>query len=145
MRVAKHITAILSKPLFSLEDCPQLPPLVQGETWTFVPDNRLYLASDQGRIFSLRTGLILRPATEKRGYQHVALANRLHYWVHRIILTTFKGAAPVNTECRHFDGDAGNNRLSNLGWGTHEENEADKQGHGTISRCSKTGVFPHKV
>jgi hypothetical protein len=45
-------------------------------------------------------------------------------------------------ECRHFpDRDPSNNRLENLSWGTHKQNEADKQHHGTrtVLRGEKNG------
>lgn len=49
----------------------------------------------------------------------------------RIILEAFVGPAPDGMEVCHGDRDKGNNRLSNLRWGTREENIEDSRRHGT--------------
>lgn len=83
--------------------------------------------------------------------------------VHHLVLEAFVGPRPPDMECRHLDGDQQNNRLTNLCWGTHTENEKDKLRHGTrlIGERSPTAVlsivevleirrmvaegYPHKV
>lgn len=52
--------------------------------------------------------------------------------VHAEVLRAFRGYAPLGYEARHRDGDARNNRLSNLRWGTAAQNLADKRRHGRI-------------
>lgn len=54
--------------------------------------------------------------------------------VHRLVLAAFCGPAPPKHECRHLDGNPRNNNLSNLAWGTRQENVNDKFVHGTVSR-----------
>lgn len=51
--------------------------------------------------------------------------------VHRLVLEAFVGPCPDGMEARHLDGNPTNNRLENLAWGSHQENEADKRAHGT--------------
>lgn len=51
--------------------------------------------------------------------------------ISRLVLKAFVGPCPEGMECRHLDGNQKNNRLDNLRWGTHIENEADKTSHGT--------------
>jgi hypothetical protein len=51
-------------------------------------------------------------------------------YVHQLILESFCGPCPPQQECRHLNGNAGDNRLENLKWGSREENMADKQQHG---------------
>ena len=52
--------------------------------------------------------------------------------VGRLILIAFTGSCPIGMEACHFpDRDPANNRLSNLMWGTHLENESHKRVHGT--------------
>ena len=46
--------------------------------------------------------------------------------VHLLELIAFKGPRPPGMETRHIDGVADNNELSNLAWGTREENVADR-------------------
>jgi hypothetical protein len=42
-------------------------------------------------------------------------------------------------ECRHLDGNRLNNHLSNLCWGTHQENIDDQIRHGTRSKVRAKG------
>ena len=51
--------------------------------------------------------------------------------VHRLILLAFVGPCPEEMEACHWDGNHRNNRLRNLRWDTHIENELDKERHGT--------------
>jgi DNA-binding CsgD family transcriptional regulator len=51
--------------------------------------------------------------------------------IHRAVLEAFVGPCPPGMECRHKNGVSDDNRLSNLCWSSHHENEADKADHGT--------------
>lgn len=52
--------------------------------------------------------------------------------IHHAVLLAFGFTRPDGTECRHLDGDSGNNSLSNLRWGTRQENSDDKFLHGRV-------------
>lgn len=71
----------------------------------------------------------------KRGYLETWVANgggrRL---VHHLVLEAFVGPKPDGAECRHLDGDPLNNALTNLAWGTPQENAEDRVRHGTTNR-----------
>lgn len=55
-----------------------------------------------------------------------------HVGLHRLVLMAFVGPCPEGMECRHLDGNAGNNRLENLCWGTRSDNHKDAIRHGTM-------------
>jgi HNH endonuclease len=50
--------------------------------------------------------------------------------VHRLVLMTFVGPCPPGLMGCHNDGNAANNRLSNLRWDTHNSNIQDAVKHG---------------
>lgn len=112
------------------------------ETWKDVPGHLGYSVSDQGRVRGKR-GTILKPDVTKGGYRRVSFFDAgltLRVTVHRLVLTTFCGAAsPDAPVARHLDGDSSNNRLANLQWGTKSENERDKIRHGTSNQGSGNG------
>lgn len=60
-------------------------------------------------------------------------------YIHRLLGETFlpDPASPDCTVIRHLDGDAGNNDLSNLAWGTHSDNMKDMIRHGRTQRGEK--------
>lgn len=74
---------------------------------------------------------------QRYGHVNVTLGRGDFRFVHRLVLEVFVGQCPPGLECRHLDGDAGNNRLENLVWGTPGENMNDKIGHGTSNRGEK--------
>ena len=74
-----------------------------------------------------------RKPSKTNGYLYVCMmesGRQVNYWVHRLVLEAFVSPCPEKMECRHLDGDRLNNCLSNLKWGTKEENMMDRKMHG---------------
>jgi hypothetical protein len=123
------------------------------EIWKFVPEtNDKYKASTWGRVKSLdmlvfngkvwypKSGRILK-ATVDVGRVLIGLGGKngkLRPLSH-VILRTFVGPKPDGMEACHWDGNPKNNRLENLRWDTHKNNEADKIRHGTNNECGRNG------
>jgi hypothetical protein len=111
---------------------------VMVETWKAVVGfEGLYEVSDWGRVRSLdrispkrRTGRILKPGTVKSGHQIVVLGRGNSRLVHALVLTAFVGPRPAGADSCHADGDAANNHLLNLRWGTRSDNVRDMMAHG---------------
>ena len=93
----------------------------------------LYEVSDQGRVRSLISGRILRPATRRlSGHKHVMLCRPSQVGlVHQLVAAAFLGPRPDGAETRHLNGDSGDNRAANLQYGTRSENTEDSKRHGT--------------
>lgn len=95
-----------------------------------------YEVSNLGNVRHIRRKVVLKTHPgNKYGHRYVAFwtpSGKKDLLVHRLVLEAFVGPCPPGMECRHFpDRDPGNNRLDNLQWGTHQENEEDKETHGT--------------
>lgn len=96
----------------------------------------LYQVSDLGRVKSIRTGKILVVGHGKYGHGQVCFSvngKKQKVSVHRAVLGAFRGAPKAGQVARHLNGDARDNRLQNLVWGTPKENTADMLRHGTVS------------
>jgi len=119
---------------------------VVTERWRPVPGHPGYEVSDLGRVRSYRnrqghasdTPRLLSPGTVQ-GYKHIKLGRSRQTKVHILVLEAFVGPRPEGMLCRHLDGNGMNNRLSNLRWGTAEENYADRHLHGTHNTGSRNG------
>lgn len=89
----------------------------------------------------LHPGRVLRQGAKRYGHRYVVLkvgGKPTHMHVHRAVLTAFVGPCPPGMECRHLDGNAANNHLSNLVWGTPAENRQDIIRHGNDHQLNKT-------
>lgn len=111
--------------------------VIMQEIWKPIPGyEERYEVSDLGRV---RKGAkILAQATMRSGHLTVHLLRQTQY-VHRLVLFSFVGIPPLNTqriEARHLDGNPANNHLSNLVWGTVAENRADRRRLGEKAKLS---------
>lgn len=94
-----------------------------------------YTVSEDGAVF--RGGKRIKPAFDGKRYWRVALFGsdgRKYQSVHRTVAQAFVPNESMLPCVRHLDGDANNNSVSNLAWGTYKDNEADKLRHGTWQR-----------
>lgn len=119
-----------------------------NETWRSIPGSERHEVSDHGNVRSvggwwrgaggpgggyLQPGRVLKTYSLPSGYRVVSLhypGNPKTVLVHRLVLEAFVGPCPEGHECCHRDGDATNNHLDNLYWGTHVENMQDRARHG---------------
>lgn len=89
-----------------------------------IPGFEYYLASDDGRIYSIRKKKFLKQRVRNDGYNQVTLAEngkRAQCYVHRIIAISFLGKKD-DLQVNHIDENKSNNAISNLEWVTPKEN-----------------------
>lgn len=113
------------------------------EIWKDVPGYEgFYAASNMGRIKRLCAGPGAREGRylgfgDGHGYLVVHLSvngRKQRSWIHSLVLLAFVGPYPDGMEIRHLDGNPLNNRLSNLVYGTHQENIQDTLAHGKTTQ-----------
>ena len=112
------------------------------ENWRDIPGYEgRYMVSDQGRVRSLLTNRILRQALFHSGYVYVCLKDarggQRNRTTHSLVLLAFVGPPLPKQEVRHWNGIRGDNRLSNLCYGTKVENWADRERHGNGEKGEK--------
>lgn len=120
----------------------EVPPVESEERWKPVLGwENWYEVSDMGRVrrTAPNHGAILgrckKLSPDKAGYLCVSLNRpgvQERSSVHRLVLEAFVGLAPDGHECCHYDGNAMNNWLSNLRWGTPQDNADDRVRHGRV-------------
>ena len=102
---------------------PQLPP-DDGSTWKQVPEYAYLYASEDGRIWSARSGDFKRQigTPNGKGYRVVYVwdsgRDRLRR-VHRMVASALHGPAPTEEHTvDHINGNKADNRAENLRWAT---------------------------
>lgn len=110
-----------------------------------IPKYQGYYADENGCIYSTRSGYLHRLIQQiHKGYYYVHIRQSeptvrwVKFPVHQLILFAYVGERPADKECRHLNGNALDNRLDNLCWGTKKENSADTIRHGTAA-CLRHG------
>jgi hypothetical protein len=150
--VAVHL---LVRQAFSLSDTPkEASDAGEPERWLPVPVpgfEDLYEVSDLGRVRSLprrtasgmRGGRILGFHVGNRGYPVVMLYRNnvpLRRHVHSLVLGAFAGTCPSGQEALHGSAGPLVAALSNLSWGTREQNMGpDRVRDGTDNRGERQG------
>lgn len=100
---------------------------------TIVGTNGEYQVSDTGLVKTTKTGRILRPAIDARGYERVCLFKMdrdRRYKVHRLVAMCFIPNPNNLPQVNHIDGNKRNNNAANLEWITNEGNMRHAKEHG---------------
>ncbi len=126
---------LFADPFISVE------AIIPLETWKEIPDHDSYEVSNMGNLrclsFGCRGGRRFRknPRNKKlttniHGYLYTNLNGKISF-IHRVVIETFSPRPSRKSICRHLDGNRKNNHISNLRWGTYQENKNDSIFHGT--------------
>lgn len=100
-----------------------------------IPGYPGYQITRQGKVFSYRSRFQekreLKGYVREKGYRHVMLSSngkRKNLKVARLVLIAFVGPPPYpEAHSRHLDGNAKNDNLENLAWGTPQQNIDDQK------------------
>lgn len=85
----------------------------------------IYVISDKGEVFSLRTQKFLAQSTKRNGYKVVTLYKdgvKKQHLIHRLVCMTFNEDEDHSLQVNHIDCDKENNSLLNLEFVTSKEN-----------------------
>jgi HNH endonuclease/NUMOD4 motif-containing protein len=109
------------------------------ETWSPISTHPAYEVSDQGRIRRVETGQILSVYTGDH-YSKVRLkvGGAATKNVHQLVAEAFIGDRPDRLEVCHGNGDSHDNRLVNLRYDTHANNQLDQVRHGVHAEARRT-------
>ena len=112
-----------------------------------------YLIYPDGRVYSKRQNKFMKPGKEPNGYLHLILHNdkRKHYLIHRLVAVHYI-PNPENKRCvDHINRIRNDNRIENLRWVTHSENNDNrlkqtnnKSGHKNISYCKRDNKWKYE-
>ena len=97
-----------------------------------------YLIYNDGRVFGKKRNRFLKPGNNGKGYKYVILfkdGNRKSYNIHRLVAEHYI-PNPENKRCvDHINRIRDDNRVENLRWATHSENNQNK----TINKDNTSG------
>lgn len=123
---------------------------MKKEIWKNVVDfEGLYEVSSLGRVRRLVDGThykkgILLPFILWNGYPWIGLYKNNHQYsnyIHRLVLTAFRGICPKGKEASHLDDVKVNCKLENLEWMTSSENKKLAFKNGRQSNAGKNHPF----
>jgi hypothetical protein len=105
----------------------------QQEIWRpVVGHDDYYEVSDQGNVKSFvfdGRGRLLKPYAAGTNHLAVKLKGGARRYVHRLILTAFRGPCPDGWVARHINGVGADNRLDNIEWSSRSRNALDREQH----------------
>ena len=118
------------------------------EEWRTIPTFEKYEASNLGRVRHKKTGRILRPNRNEKGYRHVVLyrkdkRDKHTVGVHRAVALAWLPTDDYTMTVNHKDENKENNCVSNLEWLKNAENICYSQGRKVM--CIENGVVYNSI
>lgn len=110
-----------------------------AERWLLIASHPAYEVSDRGRVRRIATGRLISIYTGDH-YSKVRLKidKPATKNVHQLVAEAFLGPRPEGMEVCHNNGDHHDNRLDNIRYDTHSNNQRDQAKHGTNPLARRT-------
>jgi len=97
-----------------------------------------YRVSDLGRVFSIRSDILLKPNINSSGYHQVCLRGS-YLTIHRLVLETFDPVEDMGSlQGNHLNMIKTDNRFINLDWCTNLENQRHSWDNGREAAKGKS-------
>ena len=94
-----------------------------GRKWRTISHHPKYLISDDGKVFSLISGRLIKLHISKHGYVYAKFhREKTFYYVHRLVAEAFVEGWFEGAEVNHKDECKTNNCYKNLEWCTRQYN-----------------------
>lgn len=106
-----------------------------------------YEITKTGEIINLKTGRILKPQLNSKGYLRVQLCGK-RYFVHRLVAEKYLPNPNNLEQVNHKDGNKTNNNIENLEWVSNQTNRTHAVEHGlhpSGEKCSWSKLNWDKV
>src|SRR5690349_15833038 len=98
-----------------------------------------YSISNQGQVRNDKTGRILRPDKNSKGYLRVCIKTK-KYFIHRLVGIHFVDNPLNKPQINHIDYIKTNNHYTNLEWMTNQENGLHSYRNGRTSGRTKLSI-----
>ena len=99
----------------------------------------LYKVSKDGKVFSIRNNIYLKPNKDRKGYLYVNLSKNGKvklFHIHRLVANAFIPNKSNKEEVNHINGIKTDNKVENLEWVSHKENMQHAYKHNLIAQES---------
>lgn len=109
-----------------------------------IKDHPGYWVTNTGEVWSFRFDkkIRMRPSQHRDGHWQAVIRQdkkRKVFYVHILVLEAFVGPRPEGMEGCHEDDDPSNNHVSNLKWGTRQDNAKDASRNGKLAFGERNG------
>jgi hypothetical protein len=105
-----------------------------------------YLIYDDGRVYSKKRNIFLKPRFNNSGYKTIHLCNNgkhKHLLIHRLVGLHYLEKVEGKNQIDHIDRDKTNNHISNLRWCNNTENNINK-GHQSNNKLGLKNISKTK-
>ena len=109
--------------------------------------NNLYEVSDSGLIRKIKTGKLLKPKLNHKGYERITIlikGNRYIFRVHRLVAQAFIPNPLNKPQVNHKNGIKTDNRVDNLEWVSNSENIKHAEHNGLVQKNRKPCALLYK-
>lgn len=128
------------RPVVGFEGCYEVSNLGRVRSLDRITVQR---SKGGAHISCFRRGRVLSPGKTLGGYLQAHLyrdGEHVSRTIHDLVLTHFDRPRPPGAEGMHLDHDKQNNSLSNLAWGSRQENERQKIEAGRTPRGERSAA-----